>query len=112
MIRSETKSTSSSNGYIFCEDNMKPRRISGNFNQEMADKCKQFASDSLPTSTDQYARRGQDPNKRYRMIIQLTNGKSRKFLEDMDVITIKGYAKRKEIRIGFGECTTQILPAL
>jgi fumarylacetoacetase len=44
--------------------------------------------------------------------IQLTNGKSRKFLEDMDVITIKGYAKRKEIRIGFGECTTQILPAL
>lgn len=44
--------------------------------------------------------------------IQLANGKSRKFLDDYDIITFKGFAKRKEIRIGFGECTTQILPTL
>lgn len=44
--------------------------------------------------------------------IQLSNGKFRKFLEDNDSITIKGYAKRKDIRIGFGECITQILPTL
>lgn len=54
---------------------MKPRKISGKFNQDMIDKCKTFATDSLGTSIDQYARRGQDPAKRYRMIIQLTNGK-------------------------------------
>ncbi|NWJ50060.1 MAG: fumarylacetoacetase [Bacteroidetes bacterium] len=44
--------------------------------------------------------------------IQLANGKSRKFLEDYDIITINGYAKRKDNRIGFGECITQILPTL
>lgn len=54
---------------------MRPRRVSGKFNREMADKCRQFATDSLDTSVDQYARRGQDPSKRQRMIIQLTNGK-------------------------------------
>lgn len=54
---------------------MRPRKVSGKFNREMADKCRQFAIDSLDTSVDQYARRGQDPSKRQRMIIQLTNGK-------------------------------------
>ena len=54
---------------------MQPRRIKGNFNQELINKCKEFANSSLPTSIDQYTKRGQDPTKRYRQIIQLTNGK-------------------------------------
>ena len=67
---------------------MKPRKISGKFNQEMVDKCKTFATDSLDTSIDQYARRGQDPAKRYRMIIQLTNGK---LAEEMSYATYQPY---------------------
>src|SRR5713226_8527747 len=62
-------------GYIPGRGNMQPRRLKGNFNQELINKCKQFAKDSLPTSVDQYAKRGQDPAKQYRQIIQLTNGK-------------------------------------
>lgn len=54
---------------------MRPRRIKGNFNQELINKCKEFAQNSLPTSVDQYTKRGQDPAKEYRQIIQLTNGK-------------------------------------
>lgn len=54
---------------------MKPRRFSGKFNKELVDKCREFATNSLDSSVDQYARRGQDPSKRQRMIIQLTNGK-------------------------------------
>lgn len=54
---------------------MKPPRTKGSFNPEMFDKCKQFAEDSLGSSVDQYARRGQNAQNRDRMIIQLTNGK-------------------------------------
>jgi hypothetical protein len=38
-------------------------------------QCREFAEKSLPTSTDQYARRHQDPAKKERQIIQITNGK-------------------------------------
>jgi hypothetical protein len=54
---------------------MKPRKVVCKFNDTLFNKCKQFAQDSLGTSVDQYARRGQDPSKYYRMIIQLINGK-------------------------------------
>jgi hypothetical protein len=54
---------------------MKPRKIAGNFSLELIVICKDFAKASLPTSVDQYARRGQDPSKYYRQVIQLTNGK-------------------------------------
>ena len=42
--------------------------------------------------------------------IQLPGGISRKYLFDYDKITMKGYGRRNDIRIGFGECITQILP--
>ena len=54
---------------------MRPKSIKGNFNLELIEQCKDFAKASLPTSVDQYARRGQDPSKYYRQVIQLTNGK-------------------------------------
>lgn len=54
---------------------MQPKRIKGNFNSDLIEQCQSFAKTSLPTSVDQYARRGQDPSKYYRQVIQLTNGK-------------------------------------
>jgi fumarylacetoacetase len=44
--------------------------------------------------------------------LQLPNGTERKFLHDGDVVTLRGYAEKNGIRVGFGEVRTEILPAL
>lgn len=67
---------------------MKPGKVICKFNQALFDKCQQFAQQSLGSSVDQYARRGQDPSKYYRMIIQLTNGK---LGEELDYNTFLPY---------------------
>lgn len=67
---------------------MKPRKVICRFNEALVQQCKQFAQDSLGSSVDQYARRGQDPSKYYRMIIQLTNGK---LGEELDYNTFVAY---------------------
>jgi fumarylacetoacetase len=43
--------------------------------------------------------------------IPLNGGGERKFIQDNDTITMRGYCKKDELRIGFGDCTTKILPA-
>ena len=43
--------------------------------------------------------------------IPLQNGKTRTFLEDYDTITLRGYAERDGIRVGFGEAVGKIYPA-
>lgn len=48
--------------------------------------------------------RGENP-------IRLKNGKTRSFLKDGDTLKLTGYCKKDGVRIGFGECTAQILPA-
>jgi len=43
--------------------------------------------------------------------IPMPDGSSRKFIEDYDTVVIRGYAEKDGVRVGFGECRTQILPA-
>ncbi|MBN8656965.1 MAG: fumarylacetoacetase [Anaerolineae bacterium] len=43
--------------------------------------------------------------------IQLSSGEERKFLQDGDVVKMKGYCQGDGYRIGFGEVTGKILPA-
>ena len=43
--------------------------------------------------------------------IKLEDGSERKFIEDGDTVTMKGYAQKDDIRVGFGEVTTKVLPA-
>jgi fumarylacetoacetase len=43
--------------------------------------------------------------------IALADGGTRTFLEDGDTVTLRGYAERNGVRIGFGECRGKILPA-
>jgi len=43
--------------------------------------------------------------------IKLKDGSERKFIEDGDTVTMKGYAQNGDIRVGFGELTTKVLPA-
>lgn len=44
--------------------------------------------------------------------LNLPGGIQRRFLEDHDTITMHAYAEKDGLRIGFGECITQILPAI
>lgn len=43
--------------------------------------------------------------------LKLSNGEERKFLEDGDTVIMRGHAKGKNYRVGFGEVRTKILPA-
>ena len=43
--------------------------------------------------------------------LTLTDGSQRKFIQDNDTIIMRGYCKNENIRIGFGECKTKVLPA-
>jgi fumarylacetoacetase len=43
--------------------------------------------------------------------LTMKDGTTRVFLNDLDRCTIKGYAQRGEVRVGFGECSTVVLPA-
>lgn len=42
--------------------------------------------------------------------IQLKDASERKFIEDGDTVTMRGYAQNGDIRVGFGEVTTKVLP--
>ncbi|MBR9853467.1 MAG: fumarylacetoacetase [Algicola sp.] len=42
--------------------------------------------------------------------IQLKDGSERKFIEDGDTVTMRGYAQNEGIRVGFGEVITKVLP--
>lgn len=44
--------------------------------------------------------------------IQLPNGEERKFLQDGDMLTMRGYCQGDGYRIGFGEVTGKILPTI
>lgn len=49
--------------------------------------------------------RGKEP-------LKLSDGVERSFLMDGDTVTIKGFAQKDSIRVGFGEVVGKILPAL
>jgi len=44
--------------------------------------------------------------------IQMPDGTERKFILDNDTVVMKGYCEKDGVRIGFGECSGKILPAL
>jgi fumarylacetoacetase len=44
--------------------------------------------------------------------LTLETGETRTFIEDGDTMTLTGWAQGPDYRIGFGECTGKILPAL
>ena len=44
--------------------------------------------------------------------IILNDGTERKFINDNDTVIIRGYCQNENIRIGFGECASKLLPAV
>ena len=43
--------------------------------------------------------------------VQMNDGSERKFIQDGDTVTMRGYAEKEGVRVGFGEISTLILPA-
>lgn len=44
--------------------------------------------------------------------ITLKDGTERKFINDNDTVTLRGYCQKDTLRIGFGECSSKLLPAV
>lgn len=44
--------------------------------------------------------------------LTLSNGEQRNFIQDGDTIIMKGYCEKDDLRIGFGEVSGKILPAV
>ena len=44
--------------------------------------------------------------------IKMANGSERKFINDGDTVTMKGYAEKNGVRVGFGEVSAKVLPAV
>jgi fumarylacetoacetase len=42
--------------------------------------------------------------------IKMKDGSERKFINDNDTVIMRGYCKNDDIRIGFGEVKTKLLP--
>jgi len=42
--------------------------------------------------------------------VTMKDGTKRKFIHDGDTVTLRGYAKNGDIRVGFGEVSTKVLP--
>ncbi len=43
--------------------------------------------------------------------VQMKDGSERKFIQDGDTVTMRGYAEKDGVRVGFGEVNAKILPA-
>lgn len=44
--------------------------------------------------------------------LKLADGTSRRFIEDGDTVTMRGFAEKNGVRIGFGECKGTVIPAI
>ncbi len=44
--------------------------------------------------------------------VAMPDGSGRKFIHDGDTVIMRGYAEKNDVRIGFGEVTAKVLPAL
>ena len=43
--------------------------------------------------------------------VKMKDGSKRKFINDGDTVTLRGFAQNGDIRVGFGEVSTKVLPA-
>jgi fumarylacetoacetase len=44
--------------------------------------------------------------------VDMPDGSQRKFIHDGDTVTMRGYCEKDGLRIGFGEVSTKVLPAI
>jgi fumarylacetoacetase len=44
--------------------------------------------------------------------VAMKDGSTRSFIQDGDTVVIRGHAEKDGVRIGFGECSSSVLPAI
>ena len=44
--------------------------------------------------------------------MKMNDGSERKFIHDMDTVIMRGHAEKNGVRVGFGEVSTKVLPAI
>ena len=44
--------------------------------------------------------------------LRMKDGSERKFINDGDTVIMRGYAKKDDIRVGFGDVSSKVLPAI
>jgi fumarylacetoacetase len=44
--------------------------------------------------------------------LKMKDGSERKFINDNDTVIVRGYCKKGNLRIGFGEVSSKLLPAI
>ncbi len=44
--------------------------------------------------------------------IKMNDGSERKFINDYDTVIMRGYCEKNGVRIGFGECSSKLLPSI
>ena len=44
--------------------------------------------------------------------LSMPDGSTRTFIQDGDVVSMTGWAQKDDIKVGFGEVTAAVLPAL
>jgi len=44
--------------------------------------------------------------------LKMNDGSERKFIHDLDTVIMRGHAEKDGVRVGFGEVSTKVLPAI
>ncbi|WP_428656909.1 fumarylacetoacetase [Runella sp.] len=112
------KSENQNSEYLLCRSNFKNMywTVAQQIAHHTVNGCNLNVGDMLASGTIS----GKDPDS-FGSLLELTwggknpitfpDGSVRKFVEDYDTIIIRGFAQKGEIRVGFGEVKTTILPA-
>jgi fumarylacetoacetase len=113
--------------YIQPESGSPTKVCASNFKHMYWNMCQQLAHQTVNGCNidvgDMYASgtiSGPDPDSYGSMLeiawkgtkpVRLSDGSERKFINDFDTIIMKGFGKKDNLRIGFGDCVTKVLPA-
>ncbi len=96
------------------------RHMYWNMNQQLAhhtvNGCNIMAGDMMASGTISGPEEGQfgsmlEISWQGTKPVKMSDGSERKFLQDGDTVTMRGYSEKDGVRVGFGEVTTKILPA-
>jgi fumarylacetoacetase len=103
---------------VVCNSNYK--FMYWNMNQQLAhhtvNGCNLKAGDMMASGTISGPEKGSfgsmlEITWRGSLPVKLADGSERKFINDFDTVIMRGYAKKDNVRVGFGEVSTKVLPA-
>jgi fumarylacetoacetase len=117
-LTAHLKMESSTEEFLLCKTNFK--HMYWNMNQQLAHLTSNGTNIQIGDLYGSGTISGKEPNS-YGSLLELSwngsqpiefpNGEKRKFLEDGDEVTLRGYCEKDGVKIGFGELKNKLLPA-